>query len=162
MLHVLGWIFALGLMAVGIAGTVIPGIPGTLIVFAGLFLGAWIDHFNHVGAMLLVVLGLLSFLAYLLETLAIGVAVKTVNASREAFIGALLGTIAGLFTDFVGVLIMPFIGAAIGEFLAQHKIARAAHVGAVTWLGLIFGMAARLALAFTMIGIFVVAFVWKH
>jgi uncharacterized protein len=59
-------------------------------------------------------------------------------------------------------LILPFIGAAIGEFIAQNNIARAAHVGAATWLGLILGMAARLALAFTMIGIFVLAFVWKH
>ena len=50
---------------------------------------------------------------------------KRVNASREALIGAAVGTIAGLFTDFVGVLIMPFIGAAIGEYIARNKVTQA-------------------------------------
>ena len=34
---------ALLLVAVGVAGTIMPGLPGTVLVLAGLVLAAWID-----------------------------------------------------------------------------------------------------------------------
>jgi uncharacterized protein len=85
---------------------------------------------------------------------------KRAGASRQAIIGAALGTIAGLFMGIVGVLFMPLVGAAAGEYLARREHGQALKVGIATWLGLLAGMLAKFVLAFMMIGIFVVALVW--
>lgn len=161
-MHVLGWILAITMIGVGILGTVVPGLPGTVLVFGGLFTAAWMDHFNRVGPLLLAVLGFLSLAAYILDAVAVDVAVKSVNASRFALIGAVVGTLVGASMDFVGVLFMPFVGAMIGELVAEWDVIRAGRVGIATWLGMILAMAARLALAFTMIGIFIIAFLWRR
>jgi uncharacterized protein len=85
---------------------------------------------------------------------------KRAGASRQAIIGAALGTIAGLFMGIVGVLFMPLVGAAAGEYIARREHGQALKVGIATWLGLLAGMLAKFVLAFMMIGIFVVALVW--
>jgi uncharacterized protein len=49
------------------------------------------------------------------------------------------------------------VGAAIGEFIAQRDALRAGKIGLATWLGLLLGTAAKIAIAFTMIGVFLAA-----
>jgi uncharacterized protein YqgC (DUF456 family) len=79
------------------------------------------------------------------------------GASRQAIIGAALGTLAGIFMGLVGVLFMPLVGAAIGEYLAQRDHGRAVKVGVATWLGIMAGLVAKVVIAFMMIGLFVAA-----
>ncbi len=157
---IFGWVFAVILMLAGLAGTVLPGLPGTLLVFAGLFLAAWMDHFSRVGFELLLVLGGLSGLSYFLDALAVSFSVKRVQASREAVIGAVIGSLIGLFMGIVGLTVMPFLGAAAGEFYARRNLGQAGKVGLAAWLGLVFGTLARLALAFLMIGLFILGYLW--
>ena len=159
-MHLIVWIFAVLLMLVGLAGTVLPGLPGTILVFAGLWLAARIDGFSRVGFPLLMVLGALSVLSYFLDVLTVSLGVKRIRASRQAIIGAALGTLAGVFAGFAGLIFMPFFGAAAGEYLARRDLAQAGRVGLAAWLGLLLGTLARLALAFVMIGIFFLAFFW--
>ena len=72
---------------------------------------------------------------------------------------AALGTVAGLFMGIVGVLFMPLVGAAIGEWLAQRDHGRALKVGVATWLGIMAGLVSKVVIAFMMVGIFVVALI---
>jgi len=74
--------------------------------------------------------------------------------------GAAIGTAVGVFTGLWGVLFMPFVGAAIGEFVAMRNLQRAGRVGLATGVGLLVGVVVKLALAFSMIGIFVAALFW--
>ena len=64
LISILLWTLALLLVAVGVAGTVIPGLPGTVLVLAGLVLAAWMDGFSRVGAGSVAVLVGLTLLAY--------------------------------------------------------------------------------------------------
>ena len=64
---------------------------------------------------------------------------------------------AGIVTGLWGLLFMPLIGAAIGEFIAHRDALRAGRVGVATWVGLLVGTVVKLAVAFTMIGVFVAA-----
>jgi uncharacterized protein YqgC (DUF456 family) len=43
------WVLSVGLILVGLAGTVLPALPGTALVLAGIVLGAWVDDFTRVG-----------------------------------------------------------------------------------------------------------------
>lgn len=144
-------------MVLGLAGTVLPLLPGTVLVWGGIVLGAWIDDFTRVGTSTLALITVLAVLAWGLDYVAGLMGAKKVGASRQALLGAAVGTVLGLFMGLVGVLFMPLLGAAAGEYLAQKNQARAVKVGAATWLGIMIGLIAKVVLAFVMVGIFAAA-----
>jgi uncharacterized protein len=109
----------------------------------------------------------LGALAFATDYVAAMLGAKRVRASGWALAGATIGTVAGVFTGFVGLLFMPLVGAMAGEWWAlRHQTMtrpmaqgqRALEVGFATWLGLMIGTAVKLALTFVMVGAFVVAY----
>lgn len=153
------WLLSATLIVAGLAGTVLPAVPGTALVLAGIVLAAWIDDFTRVGGLTLTLVALLAVLAWVLDYVAGLLGAKKAGASRQALVGAALGTVAGLFMGLVGVLFMPLVGAAIGEYLARRDHGQALKVGTATWLGMMLGMIAKVVLAFMMVGLFGVALV---
>lgn len=153
----LGWIAAVLLIVVGVAGTVLPALPGTVLVLAGVVLGAWLDDFTRVKPWVVAIIGVLAVLAWVTDYLATVMGAKKAGASTLALVGAALGTIVGIFMGLVGVLFMPFVGAVVGELIAQKNAKQAAKVGLATWLGLLVGTIVKLVLVFMMVGIFVAA-----
>jgi hypothetical protein len=151
------WIVAVALIAIGVAGTVLPVLPGAVLVFGGIALAAWIDDFARIPALLLLLLGVLTAMAWIIDYVAAAAGAKRAGASRLAIIGAGIGTLAGIFTGLWGLLFMPLAGAAIGEYVAQRDVRRAGKVGLATWIGLLLGTAAKVAIVFAMVGIFVFA-----
>ena len=155
---VLLWLAVVALVAIGLAGAVLPALPGVPLVFAGLWLGAWIDDYTRVGVPTLVVLGVLVVLAVLVDFLASALGAQRVGASRQAIWGSVLGSMVGLFFGLPGIILGPFIGAVVGELSARSGVSQAANVGLATWLGLLFGTIAKLALSLAMLGIFLFAY----
>lgn len=151
------WVLVAALMTAGVVGTVLPIIPGAMLIFAGAVLGAWIDDWSRVSAWTLGVIGLLALISIACDFVAGSLGAKRLGASPLAVSGAAIGTVVGVFTGLWGVLVMPFIGAAIGEFIAMRNLQRAGRVGIATGVGLLVGVVVKLALAFSMIGIFIVA-----
>jgi uncharacterized protein YqgC (DUF456 family) len=156
-LAVLAWIGVVALIVVGVLGAVVPILPGAVFVFAGIALGAWIDDFTRVSGTVVIIAAVLMALAWIVDYLSAMLGAQRVGASRQAVIGALIGTVAGVFTGLVGVLFLPLVGAAVGEFIAVRDVPRAGTVGVATWIGMIVGIAVKLALSFMMIGLFVFA-----
>ena len=152
-------ILSLVLVVVGFAGTVLPGVPGTPLVFAGLFLAAWAEGFTKVGWFPLLLAGLLAAAASAVDLLAAGLGARRVGASRLAIAGAAVGTLVGLFFGLPGLLAGPFAGALVGEWVARRDLPRAGKVGVATWLGFAVGTIVKLALAVAMVGVFAVAYV---
>lgn len=145
-------------MLVGVAGTILPALPGVSLVFAGMFLAAWAGDFELVGPAMLVLLGLLTLMSILVDFLAAALGAKRVGASRLALIGAVVGTFGGLFFGPLGLLAGPFLGALIGELIHVRELRQATRVGIGTWLGIVLGTVLKLGLAFGMLGLF--AFAW--
>lgn len=157
--QVLLYILAGLLMVVGVLGVILPALPGLPLVFAGMLLAAWADGFERIGVWTLVILGVLTLLSLVIDFVATAMGAKRVGASRLAIAGALIGTVIGLFFGLVGVFVVPFIGAVLGELMHRRRLERsdvshAAKVGIGTWLGIMFGVLSKLALAFVMIGLF--------
>ena len=149
---------AVVLVLVGIAGVILPALPGLPLVFAGMLLAAWAGDFQKISWITMVVLGLLTLLSLAVDFLATMMGAKRVGASRKALLGAVLGTFAGLFLGGpIGLFAGPFIGALLGELWHTRALRRATHVGLATWLGLLLGTVLKLALAFAMLGLFVFA-----
>lgn len=153
------YLIAAVLMLVGLAGTILPALPGLPLVFVGMLLAAWAGDFEQVGVVMLVILGLLTLLSLGIDFLATALGAKRVGASRLALIGAVVGTFAGLFLGPLGLIFGPFVGALAGELVHGRHVGRAARVGLGTWIGILVGAALKIGLAFAMIGLFLLAWV---
>ncbi|MGH8075277.1 MAG: DUF456 domain-containing protein [Lysobacter sp.] len=146
------------LILVGVAGTVLPALPGVPLVFIGMLLAAWAGGFEQVGGWMLLLLGVLTVLSLGIDLLATAMGAKRVGASKLAVLGAVTGTFAGLFFGPIGLLAGPFIGALAGELIHGREVRKATRVGFGTWLGILVGTVLKIGLAFAMLGLF--AFAW--
>jgi uncharacterized protein YqgC (DUF456 family) len=156
---ILLWIAAIALIVTGFVGIVMPALPGTILIFAGLLLAAWADHFARVGVWTIAVIGVLAAASYAVDFVAAALGAKTLGASRRAMIGAALGTLGGLVFGLPGIIVGPFVGAVLGELTLHRDWKRAGRAGLSAWIGFAIGTAVKVGLAFVMIGIFVAAFV---
>ena len=152
------YLLAVVLVLVGIAGVILPALPGIPLVFAGLLLAAWADDFVHVGWLPLTVLGLLTLHSFAVDILATVVGAQRVGASRKALWGTFLGSIVGVFFMPIGLFVGPLAGALLGEYWHTRELGRSTKVGLATWLGILLGFALKLALVIAMLGLF--AFAW--
>ena len=162
-LTLLWYLVAVLLALIGLAGTVLPALPGVPLVFAGMLLAAWADGFERVGLATLAVLGVLTVVSLVVDLWASAIGARRVGASGLALAGAVIGTVVGLFFGLVGVFLGPFAGAVIGELAHLRRVDRrgldqAARVGVGTWVGIVIAVGLKLTLSFAMIGIF--ALVW--
>jgi uncharacterized protein YqgC (DUF456 family) len=154
---ILLWLLVVVLAVGGIAGLVLPAIPGAPLLFAGLLLAAWIEDFVYVGTPTLIALGVLAALSYALDFIASALGAKRYGASGRAIAGATIGALLGMFFGLPGLLAGPFLGAVIGELSVRRNLPGAARAGFGAFVGLILATAGKLALGFTMIGLFLLA-----
>jgi uncharacterized protein len=151
------WALAVVLVVVGLAGVVLPALPGTVLIFAGLLLVAWADHFVRVGTGTIVALGILTAATYFVDVATMALGMKRLGATKRAMAGAVIGTIAGLFFGLPGLIIGPFAGAVIGELTTQRDLGRAGRAGMAAWVGFLIGTVVKVGLALAMVGIFLMA-----
>ncbi len=149
------WLLAGLLIVLGLAGLIVPILPGIPLVFAGLVVLAWAENFAYVGWVTLAVLGLLAVLSYGVDLLAAALGAKRFGASPRAVTGAAIGALIGVFFGFAGILLGPFLGAVAGEFSQRASLRAATQAGLGATLGLLFGALLKVALAFAMLGVFV-------
>ena len=153
------YLLAAALVIVGLAGTVLPVIPGAALVFAGLFVAAWADGFARVGTAALVIIGVLGALSFVADFVASLLGAQRVGASPQALVGAALGGGIGLFLGLPGLILGPFVGAVAGELLARGGLAQAGKVGLGTWLGLLAAAVLKVVIAFMMIATFLAFYI---
>ena len=151
------WALAVILVIVGLAGVVLPALPGTVLIFAGLLLAAWADGFVRVGAVTIIGLGILTVATYFVDVATMALGMKRLGTTRRAMAGAAIGTLAGLFFGLPGLLIGPFAGAILGELTAHRDLGRAGRAGIAAWIGFLIGTVVKIGLAFAMVGIFLTA-----
>jgi hypothetical protein len=119
-------------------------------------LAAWAEDFAYIGLGTLSVLGVMALMIYAVDFIAGALGAKRFGASTRAIIGASLGAIVGLFFGIPGVLLGPFIGAVLGELSVQRNLMAVGKAGLGATVGLVLGVAAKLALALSMVGLFAV------
>ena len=153
-------IVAVAMIAIGLIGVVIPALPGIPVVYGGLLLAAWVGDFEQVGGWHLLGIGMLAALAMVIDFIAGTLGPKAAGASGWAIAGAAVGTVLGLFAGIPGLLLGPFIGALLGELYASGDMHRATNASISTWLGMVVGTAANVALCFLMLGWYLLVWLW--
>lgn len=148
------WTLAAAIVVLGLIGLVFPALPGPPLIFGGLWLAAWIEDYQHVGLWTLIFLGVVSLLAILADFVAGALGAKRFGASGRAIWGATLGAIIGIFFGLPGLILGPFAGAVLGELSSGRTVNIASRSGVGATLGLLLGMAAKIAAGVVMISVF--------
>lgn len=152
---VVGFVLTLFVMLVGLVGTLVPGIPGTPVIFA-----AAVGHrlwFGDRGPALWVILtlGILMAVSLAVDFWATTVGAKKLGASHRGMIGAVLGGMVGIFFPPVGLVLGPFLGAMLFEALGGRDWREAGRAGVGAALGFLAGTVGRIACGVAMVGLFV-------
>lgn len=145
-------------MLIGLIGTVVPLLPGTIIILAAavmhrLALGAE----KSVSWWTLLALTVLMLLAQALDLISGTAGAKYFGATRWGAIGGIVGGIAGLFFGVPGIFAGPVIGVLAGEILGGKGLLPAGRSTWGTLLGTVAGMVAKFLVAAVMIAWFLIA-----
>jgi hypothetical protein len=152
---ILLWIAACVLMLIGVLGLLLPALPGAPLFFVGVLLAAWAEDFAYIGTGTLAAVAVLAAVAIAADFVAGAFGARRYGASGRAMLGAAIGAVVGVAFGFVGVLVGPFVGAVLGELSLRRSLAVAGRAGIGATIGLALGTAAKLAIAFAMVGIVV-------
>ncbi|NLV16173.1 MAG: DUF456 domain-containing protein [Syntrophomonadaceae bacterium] len=139
-------VLAVCVMLVGIAGSVLPLLPGVPLLFLAVIGYGWYEGFNVITVHYVVIVGALTLLAVLVDYLAGVLGAQKSGSSRAGVVGAALGVIAGLFLGPLGILLGPLAGAFIGEYLVVQDINMAIKASIGTIIGMISGIAFKVVL----------------
>jgi uncharacterized protein YqgC (DUF456 family) len=152
-------LYALGTLALaaGVAGTVLPALPGSPLLVAGVVLVAWAGDFARVGWPTIVASAVLAGLIVVVDWVAGVLGAKLFGASKWALVGAGVGVVVGLFFGLPGVIFGPAVGAIAFELWMDPNIGRAMKAGLGVFIGFLVGSAIKVALAFTVVGVLIVA-----
>lgn len=141
------------LILVGVAGTIVPALPGIPMIFAGAWLIGYMEDYQYFGWGTLIALGVLTVISLIIDWVSQTMGAQKAGATKLGLSGAFLGTIIGIPFGLVGIFLFPVFGAFIGEMIGHRDMRKAGKVSWATWIGMIAGIAAKLAIAFIMIGI---------
>ena len=160
--EITGFVLTLLVMLVGLAGAVLPALPGTPVVFIAAV--AHRLYFGDKGAAwwVLLALGLMTAFSLLLDFLATTFGAKKLGATWRGMVGAGLGAMLGLFVfPPWGLLLGPLVGAALAEMLGGREWREAGKAGVGATLGVLAGTLGKLACCLAMIGIFTLHLLWR-
>lgn len=146
------YLLAAALIVGGVAGAILPVLPGIPMIFGGIWLAAAVDEYRHLGWGWLVAIAVVGAVGVALDFISASLGAKKVGASPRALWGAGIGTTIGMFFGIPGLLIGPFAGAVVGELWSGKSILRSAHVGISSWIGMLVGILAKVVISFLMIG----------
>ena len=148
------------LFAGGLVGSVVPALPGVVLILAGAGLHALATGFDPIGPGRLAILGLLTVVAYALDYAAGTLGVKRFGGSGWAVAGAVVGGLVGLFFGLPGLLLGPLVGALGAEYAYTRQINTSARAALGTVVGLLVGAVAKIGIGLAMIGLFLF-WVWR-
>ena len=149
-------ILALVLMAVGLVGTVVPSLPGIILVFGGTLVYALATNFQRVGIGDLALFGALTLLALALGFVAHALGARAFGATRWGILGAVVGLFVGvLVAGPLGLLLGPLLGAIALEVASGRPLRQAWRSGVGALLGFLLGTLAELTLALVIVISFV-------
>jgi uncharacterized protein len=142
------------LLILGLAGSVVPLLPGTPLIFLGALVYAVATDFTSVGAGRLLILAALAVCAYVVEHAAGALGTKRYGGSRWAMSGAVLGAVVGLFFGPLGLILGPVVGAIAGELIRTGRLEQSVRSGFGALVGMLAGAVGSFAVAVVMVALF--------
>ena len=140
-------ILSIILLVGGIAGCILPILPGVPLAYAGVLLMHWTDkvHFSTtqlvVWLAIVIVLQILDYISPILGS-------KYGGGTSHGNRGCMAGTILGLFFMPWGIILGPFLGAVVGEMLGGSDLPHAVRAGVGSLIGFMLGTLLKIFVCF--------------
>jgi len=144
-------------MLVGLAGVILPFLPGVPLAWLGLFIFAISTHFANIPLITVLVFLGLAVIILILDLIIPSLGAKKYQASQWGVLGAFFGSLLGIFFGFPGIVIGPLAGAVLGELLARKTIEQATQSAWGAFLGFLAGTLIKAILILIMIGFLVIS-----
>ncbi|HZJ80063.1 MAG TPA: DUF456 family protein, partial [Dysgonamonadaceae bacterium] len=111
------------LLIVGIAGSVLPVLPGTPLSWLGLLLLKFVPSVGyHLSWSVVVAVGLFTLVVVVLDNLLPIWSTKKIGGSKKVVWGAAIGFVAGFWFGPLGIILGPFVGALVAGILSGSHI----------------------------------------
>lgn len=150
------------LILAGLAGVIMPFLPGVPLAWLGLLVYAWGTGFEQITVTWLVIFAILTAFAFVLDFAgpALGASSGNKKGSKWAVIGSIIGTVIGVWVlGPVGILVGPLIGAFIGEYLVERNYKEALIKSYGAFMGYVSSMLIKIAIVIAMGIYFLIALV---
>ncbi len=151
-------IFAITLLVAGIAGSLLPILPGPPLSYLALLVLSFSGYATF-SATFLIIMAIISLIVVMLDFYIPAWTTGRFGGSRLGRRGALMGTFAGLFFGPLGIIAGPFIGAVIGELLSVKSIEDAIKSGIGSFVGFIAGTGMKLLLSMVILFYFILGII---
>jgi hypothetical protein len=146
------------LLIAGLAGVVVPVLPGVPLAWLGFFVYAIGTGFDRISVTTTVVFSILMVLTLVLDLVAPMLGASKYKASKLGILGSFIGLLPGIIVfNFWGIILGPFIGALLGELLAGKQSKQAFKSAFGTLLGFLAGSLIKIIVVLIMAGFFIVS-----
>ena len=149
------FIAALIAMIIGLAGVILPILPGIPLIFAAAAVYGILTGFSQISFELLLIFAGLTAFGLIVDYFANYLSVKKMGGGTAGAIGAVIGLLIGIFIHWLAIIILPFILAVVFELFAGRRGGKALKAGTGAFIGLLFGGLLRFIIGCVMIGIFI-------
>ena len=129
-------VIAFLLMLIGIIGCIVPGLPGTPIAYAGLWIAQITERIDFSWQFLLV-WGIVTVVISALDYIVPAWGTKRFGGTKWGVWGSTIGVFVGLFAGPWGVILGPLVGAVIGELLGGKAAQEALRAGWGSFIGIL-------------------------
>lgn len=151
-MDILGLILACLFFAAGVAGTLLPALPGAPLILLGMIIYGLFAGFYNMSLWFFIFQGVAVGLIFLVDYAANVWGVRRYGGSRSAVWGSMAGLLLGLLLlGPLGIILGPFLGAVAGELISKKPLDRAVRTGLGTLLGLAGGTVLKLVIEAGMI-----------
>lgn len=149
----MGLILAVIFFLVGLAGTILPVLPGAPLILIGMVVYGLFAGFEHLSPYFFIGQSIATALTLVVDYAAGIWGVSRYGGSKAAVWGGAIGLLIGpfIFLGPLGIILGPFLGAFLGEMLVSQKTVQALRVGFGSLLGLIGSTLIKLFIEIVMI-----------
>lgn len=151
------WAITILLMIIGVAGTIIPGLPGIGLVYAGILLYALATHFASISLATVIILGLISAAALAANYAGAAFGSSVAGGKKWALAGTAIGALIGATFGPLGIFAGAFLGALLGALLEGNGRKHALTVAVYSTLGTLGSIVVQFLLAVILIIAFFIA-----
>jgi uncharacterized protein YqgC (DUF456 family) len=145
-------ILAILFFLAGLAGILLPALPGTPLIFAGMLVYGILTGFETLDFTFFLLQGIAVALTYVTDYFATAIGTKKFGGSRIASLGSMIGLILGtIVLGPLGLVLGAFLGAVSAELISGKKIESAIKTGIGALIGFLGSTITKLLISIAMI-----------